>query len=122
MPGFDDVAPEIVVFWEFCFGSLLLSPIAAWQWGGQLTPTSIGWLALFGLMIGTVANLLYFYAMRKAPIGHVATLAYFEPVVCIAAAALFLDEPLTATAAIGGAFVLASGLLVMIGKEKTPVA
>lgn len=122
MPRFDDVPPEIVVFWEFCFGALLLAPFAAWQWEGALDGATVGWLALFGLMIGTVANLLYFYAMRKAPIGHVATLAYFEPVVCIAAAALFLEEPLTAAAGIGGALVIASGLLIMIGNKKIPVA
>jgi drug/metabolite transporter (DMT)-like permease len=119
MPGFDDVPPEIVVFWEFCIGSLLLAPFAAWQWEGALSAPVVGWLALFGLMIGTTANLLYFYASRNAPLGHVATLAYFEPVVCIAAAALFLGEPLTSSAATGGALVLGSGLIVMTGKKKT---
>jgi drug/metabolite transporter (DMT)-like permease len=119
MPGFDDVPPEIVVFWEFCFGSMLLAPFAAWQWEGSLSATTVGWLALFGLMIGTLANLLYFYASRHAPLSHVATLAYFEPVVCIAAAALFLGEPLTSSAAAGGALVLGSGLIVMTGKKKT---
>lgn len=63
-----------------------------------------------------VANMLYFRAAGKIPIGHIATLAYIEPVVGIFGAAMLLGEPAGAGTLVGGTLILASGALVVFDR------
>ena len=76
-------------------------------------------LAAMASLTFVMANRLYFYAIQNAPVGHVATLSYIEPVIAIGAAAAVLGEPITIHAVVGGILVLASGALVVSAPEKT---
>lgn len=96
--------------------TVLILPFAGAQYAQRATAHDVGLMALLGVLTFVVANRFYYYALKKAPLGHVATFAYLEPVVSIAVAAMFLGEPVTPYAAIGGAVVIASGALVMFDK------
>jgi drug/metabolite transporter (DMT)-like permease len=68
----------------------------------------------FGLLNFALANVLFLRAIKLAPIGHIGTLAYLEPVVGIVAASMFLCEPMTAGVVLGGMLILVSGALVVL--------
>jgi drug/metabolite transporter (DMT)-like permease len=72
----------------------------------------VGLLVLFGTLGYAAANVFYITAVRMLSVGHLATLSYLEPVVAIVAAALWLNEPVTANALIGGALILASSGII----------
>jgi len=92
--------------------------LPAWAFNGPVVIDGRGVAATlaFGLLNFALANVLYFRAMRRIPMGHVATLAYVEPVVGIIAAAMFLGEPMTAGVIGGGLLILASGALVIFDR------
>ncbi len=93
--------------------SVLLAP--AWAFAGPIAFDAGGAAALaaFGLLNFAIANALYFRATTRIPVGHVATIAYVEPLVAIVAAAMFLGEPMTAGTLAGGALILGSGAMVI---------
>lgn len=87
--------------------SLAFAGDVAFDWRGTLA------LLAFALLNFVVANAMYFRAMTRIPVGHVATIAYVEPLVAIVAAAAFLGEPMTLGVLAGGVLILGSGALVM---------
>lgn len=114
----DKIERDVLQCCDLMIAALLLMPFSmAMDW---TMPEGIGLAALIGtsLFSYVIASRFFFYAIRYAPVGHVATLAYIEPVVAIAAAALFLGEPLDGYALIGGSLVMASGVLVITGAQE----
>ncbi len=98
------------------FGLGMLLPfffaLQGWDEIGNLT--SVGWSSVLFLGIGSSAlgYLFWYGALEKIEAGRVAAFIYIEPLVTLAAAALLLGEPVTATSVIGGIIVLAGVLLV----------
>lgn len=96
----------------------LLSP--AWLFAGSVTIDlrGAGAIVAFGLLNFAAANALFFKAMRLVPVCHVGTLAYFEPIMSITAAALWLGESATSGIFAGGALIFASGALVVYDRPR----
>jgi drug/metabolite transporter (DMT)-like permease len=98
------------------FGWLMLLPFFAAQQGwseiGRLT--AVGWSSVLFLGIGSSAlgYLFWYGALEKIEAGRVAAFVYIEPLVTLAAAALLLGEPITATSVIGGIVLLVGVILV----------
>lgn len=110
------LSSETVLFVWLAVGSVLLLPITL----RQNLPTHIESgtvlrLLIFGLVNYVLGYGLFYLAISKEKVSRVAIYTYLEPVVGIAAATLFLGEPITSHAIFGGALVLGSGLLVMYG-------
>lgn len=115
----DKVDRDIIHCCNLLVGAIVVLPFTltmSWSMphGGGLVA-----LLCMGFFTFVAANKLYFYAIQNAPVGHVATLSYVEPIIAIAAAAAVLSEPITAYALTGGALVLLSGVLVVSAPEKT---
>ncbi|MEK7516795.1 MAG: DMT family transporter [Patescibacteria group bacterium] len=120
VPAFKDALPQDVIL-TFALGisSLLLLPFAILSWSPGLTIDSVTVvkLIIFGLLNNMLGNILYYYALRKRPVDQVTALSYLEPVIAIAAAAVFLGEPVKSTAALGGAIILASSAIAVFGEQ-----
>jgi drug/metabolite transporter (DMT)-like permease len=74
------------------------------------------WLIVGGAMIGYSA---FAYAVRTLPTATVATYGYVNPVVAVILGALILHEPVTWRLLAGGAAIVASVALILIGNRLT---
>ncbi len=72
----------------------------------------MAWLITAGAMLGYSA---YAYAVRTLPTTTVATYGYVNPVVAVILGALILREPVTWNIVAGGAAVIASVVLILLG-------
>jgi drug/metabolite transporter (DMT)-like permease len=71
------------------------------------------YLVVFGSLVAFTA---FSWLLRVAPVSKVATYAYVNPVVAVVLGALFVDEPVTSTAVVGGALTLAA-VAVVVSEE-----
>jgi drug/metabolite transporter (DMT)-like permease len=71
------------------------------------------WLITGGAMAGYSA---YAYAIRRLPTATVATYAYVTPIVAVTLGAFVLHEPVTWNVVAGGAAVVASVVLILLGR------
>lgn len=86
----------------------------------SVTPDSLWglvWLITGGAMLGYSA---FAYAVRRLPTATVATYGYVNPVVAVILGALVLHEPLTWNVLGGGAAVIVSVVLILLG-NRSPV-
>lgn len=85
----------------------LQSVTAASLWG-------VAWLITGGAMLGYSA---FAYAVRTLPTATVATYGYVNPVVAVLLGALVLSEPVTWNVVGGGAAVIVSVVLILLGNR-----
>lgn len=82
-----------------------------------ITATSLWgmlWLIVGGAMLGYSA---FAYAVRRLPTTTVATYGYINPVVAVILGALILREPVTWRLLVGGAAVIVSVVLILVGSR-----
>jgi drug/metabolite transporter (DMT)-like permease len=97
-------------------GWLMLSPAIAWSgaWSeyGRLDGT--GWAALLflGFAASGLGYLFWYGALARIETSRVAAFLYLEPLVTLAAAALWLGEPVSLSTLAGGALLIAGVVLV----------
>ena len=77
----------------------------SWLW--------FAYLVIFGSIIAYSA---YLWLVQNAPVSLTATYAYVNPVIAVALGAVFLDEVITASYAIGG-LIIVLGVLVVVSGE-----
>lgn len=85
---------------------------------GAIAPESLWgmlWLIVGGAMIGYSA---FAYAVRTLPTPTVATYGYVNPVVAVILGAIILREPVTWRLLAGGAAVIASVVLILVGNRQ----
>ena len=78
---------------------------------------SLGYLAIFGSLIGFTA---FAYALNELPATTVGTYAYVNPVVAVILGRVFLKEALTPGLLAGGVLILASVLLTTRARRAPP--
>lgn len=86
---------------------------------GAITVASLWgmlWLIVGGAMVGYSA---FAYAVRTLPTTTVATYGYVNPVVAVILGAVVLREPVTWNLVAGGAAVVASVVLILVGNRRT---
>lgn len=101
----------VIALGEYSFASVLLlpavfflpGPSSAKEWGALLT---------LGVVHTTIAILIFFSGLRLVRADHAAVFTYAEPVMAVIFAAVLLSEPLNWATAVGGAAVVAAGVLV----------
>lgn len=101
--------PLMVV--EYTFASVVLLPVALTQ-PGPSTAKGFAALAYLGLVCTAGSGLLFITGLRRVRTDHAAILTYAEPVSAVLFAALLLGEALTWPTVLGGAMVVAGGVLV----------
>ena len=78
----------------------------SWLW--------FAYLVIFGSIIAYSA---YLWLVQNAPVSLTATYAYVNPVIAVALGAIFLDEVITASYAIGGLIIILGVLVVVSGES-----
>ena len=93
------------------------------DWGAFRTAStttwlSLGYLAVFGSLVGFTA---FAYCLNELPATTVGTYAYVNPVVAVILGRVFLAEPLTPGLLVGGLLILAAVLITTRARRPDPV-
>lgn len=79
----------------------------------------IGIASLYAFLVGLLCFILFFYALKRIPMAHYGVLSYWEVPAAILFGMAFFGEQLTWLMALGGACIIASGLLLRSSKNTT---
>lgn len=75
-------------------------------------------LIIFGLLHQSFAVTLFHLGLRKIKAQHASILTYIEPLAATGLAALFLYEPITWGSLVGGALIIAGGIIIVFKKPQ----
>lgn len=99
------------IFYQNLIGAVIFMPFVFIN-----TPppglVQISVVSLYGFMIGIVAFLLFFLALRKLKMSHYSLFTYWEVIAAIMFGAVFFGEAITANMVIGGGLILVAGILL----------
>ena len=79
---------------------------------GAVSGRSLAWIAAGAATIGALSGVIFLVGLARIGAARAAVLTFAEPLVAVAVGALVWEEPLHATAALGGAMVLGAGIHV----------
>ncbi len=72
----------------------------------------IGAASVYGFLIGILAFMMFFYALRRLKMGHYALFTYWEVIAALFFGVLFFGEQITWNMVVGGSLILATGIMV----------
>ncbi|MGZ4199371.1 MAG: DMT family transporter [Thermoleophilia bacterium] len=101
---------------EMVLDGLILLPLAAWQvadTGYRLTRHDLLVTLVLGVVCTAIPYVLYVEGLRRIRVEHASILGYLEPVSAPFYALLLLGEATTAPTVVGGALIVAAGVLVV---------
>jgi drug/metabolite transporter (DMT)-like permease len=102
-----------VTFWVYSIASLALAPFLVFADRVLPTTRELPALLALGVVFTALSGYVYISLLRHVTAQAVGILAYIEPVSAALLAWALLDEALTWQVAVGGALVIAAGLLVV---------
>ncbi len=72
----------------------------------------MGAASFYGILIGIVAFMMFFYALKRLKISHYALFTYWEVIAALFFSLLFFGEDITWNMVLGGGLILATGILL----------
>lgn len=72
----------------------------------------IGAASFYGVLIGIVAFMMFFYALRRLKMSHYALFTYWEVIAALFFGVLFFGEGITWNMVVGGGLILVTGILL----------
>lgn len=108
--------PATIAFWNYAAAAVVLAPFLLG--GGRVLPqgAEIAWVGVLGVVFTAASGLLYIWLLRRVTAQAIGILAYLEPVSASLLAWAILGESLTAPVLVGGALVVAAGILVVVAE------
>jgi len=107
---------EETIFYQNFIGSIIFLPfIFINRPFPTLIQTSVA--SLYGLLIGIVVFLLFFYGLNKLKVSHYSLFTYFEVPSALVFSFIFFKEMITLNMFLGGLLIVASGFLLKRKKE-----
>jgi drug/metabolite transporter (DMT)-like permease len=113
----EELESTTIVTVEVTMDAIVILPLALWQiaaLGLSLTGRDLIAAAILGLVCTAVAYTLWVEGVGRIRVQHSAILGFLTPVVAPLIAWLFLGQGMTLATALGGALVLAAGVLVVV--------
>jgi drug/metabolite transporter (DMT)-like permease len=111
------VSSSTISMAEAAGDTVLVLPLALWQFGSTgYEMTGRAWIAaiVMGVVCTAIAYTLWIEGTRRVRVEHVTVLGYVEPVAGPIFAIFLVGEMPTVWTVIGGALILAAGLLVIV--------
>ena len=107
--------PLTVAFWDCLGGGVLLAPALLFlSWSPPADGGDWGALIVLGALLTGIATLTYAALLRHVTAQTAGVLTFLEPVSAVILAWWLLGESLSAQAVLGGALVLAAGIMVVV--------
>ena len=122
--GLSRYAPETVLVYTFAIAAMFWAVVTPpWRIVAAAYPAEVWWrFALLGVFSTLVPFRCFYAGLRRLPAAEASVIATAEPVVAIAAAALFLGETLRASQLLGAAAVIVAAVLATRGRPETAEA
>ncbi|OHB20554.1 MAG: hypothetical protein A3J67_00230 [Parcubacteria group bacterium RIFCSPHIGHO2_02_FULL_48_10b] len=116
----DHLSRGTLFSYRYGMGLLALSPVfvATGQMSTVSEPRTLLLFAAFAFIFGVLASGMHIKSFVYLDEREVATLGYIEPLFATAYAVLALQEAVSASMVIGGALILASGLMIVRGGKR----
>jgi drug/metabolite transporter (DMT)-like permease len=111
------VAPSTISMAEAAGDTLLVLPLALWQFSSTgYHPDGRAWIAaiVMGVVCTAIPYTLWIEGTRRVRVEHVTILGYVEPVAGPLYAVFLVGQMPTVWTVIGGALILGAGLLVIV--------
>ncbi|HSK01183.1 MAG TPA: DMT family transporter [Kofleriaceae bacterium] len=105
------IGPVRAMSYHSLIAALAMAPLALGGIG-DVSAEDLAWLGAGAATIGALSGVVFIAGMVRIGAARAAVLAFAEPLVAVAVGALVWEEPLHATAALGGAMVLGAGVHV----------
>jgi drug/metabolite transporter (DMT)-like permease len=105
------ISASTLMLGEYAAATVLLLPALFFLPGPSTAKGHVA-LVVLGLVQTAFAVVLFLTGLRRVRTDHAAVITYLEPVGAVVLAAAFLGEALTAYAILGGAMVVAGGVIV----------
>jgi drug/metabolite transporter (DMT)-like permease len=116
-----EVASVTIVIVESCLDVLILLPLALWQTVGaahRLTGRDLLAALVLGVVCTAVAYTIWVEGMARVKVQHSSILGFLTPAVAPVFALVLLGQKISFWTVIGGALILAAGVLVVrYGRE-----
>ena len=116
-----DVRPVAIIFWSYVVAGVSLAPflLAA----DRVVPVGgdIAYVLLLGIVFTALSGFVFVTLLRRVTAQAVGVLAYVEPVSAAVLAWLILDQSLGLAVIVGGALIVAAGIVVVV-REPSDVA
>ena len=114
------VPPPVLGFWQYVVVALAFAPLALGS--GAAIPAASDWpaVATLGLVFTAGTSAAYYFLLRHVTAQTASLLSYLEPVSASFLAWALLGQPLGWQVALGGAGVLAGGVLVVVREGVRP--
>lgn len=109
-----EVHPTTVIVWQEGTAALVLSPSLLFASYDSLGTIDVAYLLLLGVVLTGVTGVVYVAALKWVPATTAGILAYMEPVSAALLAAAILGEALTPAVIVGGAAIVAAGVVVAL--------
>ena len=111
-----EVNPIGLSFWIDVFALVSLAVVL--PFAGRVLPSAseLGYLAIMGVIFTAVSGLIWLTLLRHVTAQAMGFLSYLEPVSASLLAWLILGQKLGPAVAVGGALVLAAGLIVILAE------
>ncbi len=107
-----DVHPATIIVWQEGVAAVLLAPALLFANFDSVGPADVAYLLILGIALTGVTGILYVGALKWVPATTAGILAYMEPVSAALLAAAILGEALTPAVIVGGAAIVAAGVVV----------
>lgn len=122
--GLTRYQPETVLFYTFVIAATFWAVITPpWRIATAGYPADVWWrFALLGVFSTLVPFRCFYAGLKRLPAAEAGVIATSEPVVAIAAAAMFLGESLRAGQLVGAAAVIAAAVLATRGHPEAAEA
>ncbi len=114
--------PVTIAFWSYCVAALAVAPLLVVS--GRVLPSSgheVGAVLLLGIFFTGVCGVLYVTLVGHVTAQSVGILAFVEPVSASVLAWAVLGQPLGLAVLLGGALVLAGGIIVVVSEPEDAV-
>ncbi len=112
-PLADKINPVAIIFYEELVGAIILSP-ALFIYKFSISPLTLFILFVIGAFHTAFAAALYLNGLRDVKAQQVGVFTYLDPASAVVFAAIFLGEIPRMTTILGGLFIIASGLLLVL--------
>jgi DME family drug/metabolite transporter len=107
-----EVHPTTVIVWQEGTAAVVLAPALLFASYDSLGAVDVGYLLLLGIVLTGLTGVVYVAALKWVPATTAGILAYMEPVSAALLAAAILGEALTPAVIVGGAAIVAAGVVV----------
>ena len=102
-----------VTFWNYTIAAVAVSPLLLFAPRVVPTGEELPALLALGVVFTALSGYIYIWLLRRVTAQAIGVLAYIEPVSAALLAWALVDEPLSWQVVVGGALVIAGGLVVV---------